>query len=505
MITNSGAGFSRWAVGGGGGSNAQAISRWRDDAIRDFYGTFIYIRDLQNGSVWSAAAAPFDGQPTDYNARFDLEKAEFYRRDGDIETRLEVVVSPEDDAEVRRVTLTNRGSRARRLELTSYAEIALATQSADEAHPAFSKLFVETEYYPNHGSLLASRRPRSASEKRNWAVHVVAVARQNGNTTTTPHPEEYETDRMAFLGRGGSPALPRAMMAGQRLSNTQGAVLDPIFSLRQQVRVEPGMRVQISFVTAAAETKEEALALSDKYHDSTWAERAVRMAATQGRLELRMLDLSLDESMQYQRIFSRMIYPQRSTRPSEATLAKNTKGQQGLWAYAISGDLPIFLVRIADPLEAPLVRQALRAHEFWLRNGFEADLVILNEYPGGYIQPVQDELERMVGASHAHQMMNKPGGVYVKRADTMPDSDRILLNSVARVVLVGSRGSLDAQLDREMPETPASASPLAHRHQSGAATLRHPALTASGLAPRVTALPRPIVLLPRWSRIHNHP
>ncbi len=457
MITNSGAGFSRWAVGAGGGSNAQAITRWRDDAIRDSYGTFIYIRDLQNGSVWSAAAAPFDGQPTDYNARFDLEKAEFYRRDGDVETRLEIVVSPEDDAEVRRVTLTNRGSRARRLELTSYAEIALATQSADEAHPAFSKLFVETEYYPNHGSLLASRRPRSSSEKRNWAVHVVAVARQNGNTTGmlgTPHPEEYETDRMAFLGRGGSPALPRAMMSGQRLSNTQGAVLDPIFSLRQQVRVEPGMRVQISFVTAAAETREDALALSDKYHDSIWAERAVRMAATQGRLELSMLDLSVDESMQYQRIFSRMIYPQRSTRPSEATLAKNTKGQQGLWAYAISGDLPIFLVRIADPLEAPLVRQALRAHEFWLRNGFEADLVILNEYPGGYIQPVQDELEKMVGASHAHQMMNKPGGVYVKRADTMPEADRILLNSVARVVLVGSRGSLDAQLDREMPENP---------------------------------------------------
>jgi cellobiose phosphorylase len=457
MITNSGAGYSRW----GTGSSGLAVTRWRNDWVRDSYGSFIYIRDTQSGAVWSAAAAPFGGEPEGYNARFGLDKAEFFRHElrggGGIETHMEVVVSPEDDAEIRRVTLTNRGSRMRSLDLTSYAEIALAPQGADEAHPAFSKLFIETEYFAGHGALLASRRPRSASEKHSWLIHVVAVSRQDNSTTTalgSPFPEEYETDRMAFLGRGGTPASPRAMMAGQKLSNSEGAVLDPIFSLRQQVRIEPGMRVQVSFVTAAADTKEEAYALSDKYHDPTWTERAMRMALAQARLELRMLDLSVDESMQYQRVFSRMVYPQRATRPSEATLAKNTRGQQVLWAYSISGDLPILLVRIADPTEASLVRQALRAHEFWQRNGFEADLVILNEYPGGYIQPVQDVLEQIVATSHAHQMINKPGGVFVKRADVMPEADLLLLNSVARVVLVGSRGTLDVQLDREIPETP---------------------------------------------------
>jgi cyclic beta-1,2-glucan synthetase len=453
MITNSGAGYSRWGTGNSG----LAVTRWRNDWVRDSYGSFIYVRDRQSGEVWSAAAAPFGGKPRGYNARFGLDKAEFFRRDGDIETHMEVVVSPEDDAEIRRVTLTNRGSRTRVLDLTSYAEIAFAPQPVDEAHPAFSKLFIETEYFGGHGALLASRRPRSAGEKRNWLLHVVAVSRPDGSTTGalgSPFPEEYETDRMAFLGRGGTPSAPRAMMPGQDLSNSEGAVLDPIFSLRQKVRVEPGMRVQVSFVTAASETKEEAYALSDKYHDPTWGERAIRMALVQARLELRMLDLSVDESMEYQRIFSRMIYPQRGTRPSEATLAKNSKGQPGLWAYGISGDFPILLVRIADTTEAPLVSQALHAHEFWQRNGFEADLVILNEYPGGYMQPVQDMLERLVAASHAHQMLNKPGGVYVKRADIMPDADRILLNSVARVVLVGSRGTLAIQLDREIPDTP---------------------------------------------------
>ena len=496
MITNSGAGYSRWGMGGQSArQNPLAVTRWRDDWVRDSWGTFIYIRDTQNGVVWSATAAPFldagdrgsgiggrhnEGRlalrssasdprspipslrtpqlevPTDYRASFGLDKAEFSRRDGEIETHMEVVVSPEDDAEIRRVTLTNRGNRTRELELTSYAEIALAGQSSDEAHPAFSKLFVETEYFADNGALFASRRPRSHSEERRWLVHVVAVSRHDGGTTGAlglPFPEEYETDRLAFLGRGGTPSAPRAMMGETRLGNSEGAVLDPIFSLRQKVRIAPGTRVQVSFVTAAAETKDEAYALSDKYHDSTWAERAVRMALAQARLELRMLDLSVDEAMHYQRIFSRMVYPRRGTRPSEATLAKNNKGQPGLWAYGISGDLPILLVRVADLMEAPLVRQALRAHEFWQRNGFEADLVILNEYPGGYIQPVQDELERLVAASHAHQMINKPGGVYVKRADIMPEGDRILLNTVARVVLVGSRGSLDAQLDREVPDS----------------------------------------------------
>ena len=232
MITNSGAGYSQWGTGG----SALAVTRWRDDWVRDPWGTFIYVRDMGSGAVWSAAAAPFpnaefgmqnaeysDGRsrtqhsalstqhsdvPTGYRASFGLDKAEFFRRDGDIETHMEVVVSPEDDAEVRRVTLTNRGNRTRELELTSYAEIALAGQSADEAHPAFSKLFIETEYFPDNGALFASRRPRSHTEERKWLVHVVAVSRHDDGTTGAlglPFPEEYETDRLAFLGRGGRP------------------------------------------------------------------------------------------------------------------------------------------------------------------------------------------------------------------------------------------------------------------------------------------------------------
>jgi cyclic beta-1,2-glucan synthetase len=252
MMTNSGAGASSWASAG----ETLAVTRWRDDWVRDPWGTFIYLRDLKSGAVWSAAAAPFGGEPPGYLAHFALDKAEYSRSDGGIETHMEVVVSPEDDAEIRRVTLTNHSDQPREIELTSYAEIALAVQSADEAHPAFSKLFVETEYFPDYGALFASRRPRSASDRRNWLVHVVAVSRHKDTTGAlgSPFPEEYETDRMAFLGRGGTPAAPRAMMPGQQLGNTSGAVLDPIFSLRRKVRVAPGASVQVAFVTAAAGT-----------------------------------------------------------------------------------------------------------------------------------------------------------------------------------------------------------------------------------------------------------
>jgi cyclic beta-1,2-glucan synthetase len=454
MVTNSGAGYSR--------AGKLAVTRWREDAVRDPWGTFIYISDPRHETLWSATAAPLGhGRPRNYQASFSLDKAEFHRRDGDIETHTEIVVSPEDNAEVRQITLTNRGIARYELDLTSYAEVVLATPAADDAHPAFSKLFVETEYLPEFGALLATRRPRSASEDRTWLVHVVAVENpgQAGGPFGPSLPEDYQTDRLAFLGRGGSPASPKAIQVpspeyrvpsdvGELDSGSQvGAVLDPIISLRQRVRIGPGARTRLSFITAVAGSREEALTLVDKYHDPAWTERAFRMALTHSRLELRQLDLSSNEALQYQRLFSRMIYPRPGTSPTAEMMARNVKGQPALWAYGITGDLPVLLVRIADPRESRIVRQALRAHQYWQSRGFQADLVVLNEYPGGYVQPVQEELEKLVSASHAHQLLNKPGGVYVKRADIMPDADRILLNTVARVVLIGSRGTLAAQLD----------------------------------------------------------
>ncbi len=445
MLTNSGAGYSSW--------KELAITRWRNDSVLDAYGSFIYIADLHSGKVWSAAAAPLGGQPEEYNASFQFDKVEFRRRDGDIETHTEIVVSPEDDAEVRRVTLTNRGNRLRVLELTSYAEVVLGSQGGDKDAPAFSKLFVETEYSPEYGALLATRRPRSASDPRNWLVHVLSINREGSTTTSvlgSPVPEHYETDRALFLGRGGTPSSPAALKKGHSLNNSAGAVLDPIFSLRQRVRIGPGMRVRVTFTTAAAASREQAVSLIDKYHDPVWSARAMRMALTRERIELRQLGLSGDAAMQYQRLFSRMIYPMRGTRPSAETLARNVKGQQGLWAYGISGDLPLLLVRVSELSEVDIVREALHAHEYWRNKGFKADLVILNEYPGGYIQPVQDELEQIVNSSHARDLLNKTSGVYVKRADIMPEADRILLSSVSRVILIGGRGNLAAQLDRQI-------------------------------------------------------
>ncbi len=440
MITSTGGGYSRLGP--------LALTRWREDPVGEDWGSRIYIRDVSRGAVWAAAAPPAP-DAVGHSVYFRPDKAEFLRRDGDIETQLEIAVSPEDDAEVRRLTLTNRGRAAHTIEVTSYAEVVLAPQPDDESQPAFSKLFVETQYLPAYGALLARRRPRAPDEAPVWLMHLAAVAPESA-PAGGPQAAEYETDRAVFLGRGRSPAAPAALSAP--LQGHVGAVLDPIVSLRKRFRIAPGGRVHLSFVTAAAGEEAQAHALADKYNDYSRTDRAFGLAATQAGLELRHLGITADDAQEYQRLFSAMIYSRAGTRAPAEVMARNTKGQSGLWSYGISGDLPILLVMIADPREVRLVQQALQAHEYWLSHGFQADLVVLDLYPGGYIQPVSDDVGRLVAAGPARGLLNQPGGVHIRHANSLPEADRILLRTVARVTLTGSAGSLARQLDRAAPQ-----------------------------------------------------
>ncbi len=440
MVTNSGGGFSRW--------KSLQVTRWREDTTRDHWGAFCYVRDVRSGEFWATGYQPTALQPQSYSATFSIDKAEFHRLDVGIETHTEIAVSPEEDAEVRRITLTNRSGQTRELEVTSYAEIVLASASADAAHPAFSNLFVQSEFIPEHAALLFTRRPRASDEKLPWAVHVLAVQGE------TPGPVECETDRGRFIGRGRTPASPIVFADSRRLSGSTGTVLDPIASLRQRVRLEPGESCRLSFVTAVAETREAALALSDKYHDPRAAARTLALAWTHSQVELRHLNISAEDAHLFQRLASHALYANRSLRPPAEILQRNVKQQSGLWAYGISGDLPIILVRIAETEEAEIVRQLLHAHEYWRLNGLSIDLVILNEHPSSYAQGLQEYLLNLIRTSPAQGMMDKPGGVFLRRADLMPEEDRYLLFAVARAVLVGRRGSLSQQLSRRVWEAP---------------------------------------------------
>ncbi|HZM90040.1 MAG TPA: glucoamylase family protein [Blastocatellia bacterium] len=434
IITTAGSGYSV--------CKGLAVSRWREDVTRDNWGSFCYLRDLRSGAVWSAGYQPIPGKPQSYEVALAEDKAEFRRSDAGIVTRTEVIVSPEDNTELRSIRVTNNTNRIRDVELTSYTELVLAPGATDAAHPAFSNLFVETEFVPSENGLLATRRRRSPNDEEIWAMHVVIT---DGEIVGAL---QYETDRARFIGRGHSPSNPVAVIEGRPLSNTVGAVLDPIFSLRQRVRVAPGKTVRVTFATAVAHSRDEALRLADKYHNPYAFARESGLAWTKAQVEMRHLQMDADEAHQFQRLAGRLLFSDPSLRPRSHVLELNTGNQSGLWPYGISGDLPIALVRIREEEDLSFVRRLLRGHEYLRLKGLVFDLVVLNDHPPSYAQSLQDELQRIVRMSGSQAFIDKPGGVFLRRSDLIPEPDRILLHAVARVVIVADRGPLEEQLVR---------------------------------------------------------
>jgi cyclic beta-1,2-glucan synthetase len=440
MVTTAGAGYSQC------GENA--VTRWREDVTRDNWGQFIYLRDVRTGAVWSPGHQPVQKRPQTYTVAFSEDKAEFRRTDDGISTRLEIVVSAEDNAEIRRVSLTNNSARAREIELTSYMEVVLATPQADAAHPAFSNLFIETEFIHGENALLAHRRQRSSEDPSVWGIHVVVI---EGDLVGAV---QYETDRGRFLGRGRSPNNPIAVMEARPLSNTIGAVLDPVFSLRRRVRIQPGETVRCAYTTAVAYSREEALALADKYHDPNIFERELRLAWTKSQVQMSHLNVDAEESHLFQRLAARVVYSDPSLRPRPHVLMLNTRAQSSLWAYGISGDLPIMVVRVDKEADLATARTLIRGHEYLHFKGLKVDLVILNDSPTNYLQELHHQLETIVRTSGLQSLMDKPGGVFLRRSDQIPEPDRILLHAVARVVIVADRGSVEDQLERPQVEEP---------------------------------------------------
>jgi len=432
VVTNSG--------GGASFCRGRVVTRHREDATRDPGSQFLYLRDVRSGAVWSATHHPVGGEAEDYLVTFLAEKATFGRRHDGIASHLDVAVSTEDDVEVRRLAVTNHTDRAREIEVTSYAEIVLAPAADDLAHPAFGKLFVETEYLPERTALLCSRRKRAPEEEALWAVHVLSLEGR------TQGPVEWETDRSRFLGRGRSPDDPQAV-DGRSLSGTTGVVLDPVVSLRQRIRLAPGGFVRLSFATGMALSRDTALALAQKYHEPSSAARTFALAFAHAQSALRHLGITGEEALLYERLASRVLYADRSLRAGPETLARSELGQEGLWPHGISGDLPILLVRVVEEDDLPLVREVLQAQEYWRLKGLRADTVILNEHPVGYLDEMHGQLTALLDNGPWRAWNHQPGGAYLLRADRMGEAERLLLAAVARAVLSGDRGDLSAQLE----------------------------------------------------------
>ncbi len=438
MVTNAGGGSSRW--------KDLAVTRWREDGACDNWGTFCYIRDVASREFWATAHQPTLKTPKHFEAVFSEGRAEFHCRDHDYDTHTEIAVSPEDDIELRRIRITNRARTRRAIDVTSYAEVVLAPAVADALHPAFSNLFVQTEILPRQRAILCTRRPRSQGEQAPWMLHMMAVHGAKAGEVS------YETDRMQFIGRANTVADPQAMgvnvgfFTGE-LSNSQGSVLDPIVAIRYRITLDPEETATINLVLGVGETREAALALVEKYQDRRLADRVFDLAWAHAQVLLRQLNAPEADAQLYGRLASSIIYANSSLRADPSVLVKNHRGQSGLWGYAISGDLPIVLLKIEDPANIDLVRQLVQAHAYWRLKGLAVDLVIWNEDQAGYRQLLHDQIMGLIAAGVEANVTDRPGGIFVRPADRIAEEDRILIQTVARVILSDRRGTLEEQIN----------------------------------------------------------
>ncbi|HWA10844.1 MAG TPA: glucoamylase family protein [Opitutaceae bacterium] len=444
VINATGGGYSRW--------REVAVTRWREDPTADAWGTFIYLRDIDSGECWSAAHQPVGRTLKRCESIFTQARAEFRVQQEDLEVHTEICVSPEDDIELRRITVANHGHRTRTLELTTYAEVVLAPPAADAAHPAFSNLFVQTERLAADQGVLCTRRARSEEEHPPWLLHVLAGTAAEGDAVSC------ETDRARFLGRGRTPANPAALDQAGPLSNTTGPVLDPIVALRRVVAVPAGEKVRVDVVLGMTEKREDALALVAKYRNPRMADRAFDLAWTHSQVILRQLNATEAEAQLFGRLAGPLLYAHPAWRAEAGVLLANRRGQSGLWSYGISGDAPIVLLRISHPERMDLVRQLVQAHSYWRMKGLAVELVILNEDNSVYHQPLHDQIVTLVTSGIEAQLLDKAGGIFVRRVEQVPAEDRLLLQAVARIVLIDENGSLADQLGRR--EAPAPAIPM---------------------------------------------
>ncbi|MFL9923343.1 glucoamylase family protein [Herbaspirillum lusitanum] len=434
MMTSAGGGYSRW--------NGLAVTRWREDATRDNWGAFCYVRDVESSRFWSAGLQPSMTPPDNYEVIFSEGRAEFRRSDEHFDMHMEVVVSPEDDIELRRTRITNRSRVRRTIEVTTYAEVVLAAAAADASHPAFSNLFVQTEIDRARQAILCTRRPRSVSDQMPWMFHLMASHGAKVDAVS------YETDRLKFIGRGRTTAAPQAMREAGPLSDSAGSVLDPIVAIRYRITLEAEQAVTVDIVTGVAASRETCVELIGKYQDRHMADRVVELSWTHNQVGLRQLNASEADAQLYGRLASSVIYVNPLLRADAAILARNQRGQSALWSYAISGDLPIVLLQIKDLDNIELVRQLVQAHAYWRSKGLAVDLVIWNEDHAGYRQVLQEQIMGLISSVTGAHAIDRPGGIFVRLLEQISDEDRVLFQSVARIILSDSRGSLAEQLNR---------------------------------------------------------
>lgn len=460
LISNSGSGYSSWMD--------VDLTRWQPDRVLDDAGVWIYLQERTGGNgrgesaygaPWSATLQPAAGDSSEHQVTFFAHMAALRCTHRGILSNTEVTVAPDDPVEIRRVHLSNTTNRPRGLRLTSYGEVILAPQASDARHPAFNKLFIQCEFVPELNLQIFRRRTRSEKETPVFLGHMIVVAPGSlaspgaaiySREATVPiiqrRSAAHEASRAAFIGRNGDHRRPAALLSAEYLTGSSGATLDPIFSLGQELTLPAHGSARLAWLTFAGRSREEVVALASRYRDWTLIDRVFHQADAAAQTWMGSQNIDGQILRSSLRVLSALIYPSTQSRAAAEILAQNTLGQPGLWRFGISGDYPIILVEIEDAGQLELVREVLVVHRFLRSRRQMVDVVILNHQQTNYGAQLNSMLYRLVSRVNSEQWLNQRGGIFILYADQMLPEERVLLNSAARLVLKGARGTLEAQL-----------------------------------------------------------
>ena len=435
MLTATGSGYSRW--------NGMSVARWKPDPTEDRWGQFLFLRDTATGEWWSATSEPRRAEGETSKAIFSDERAEFHKTIGDFTSTVECIVATEHDAEGRRLTLLNMGTEDRFIEVTSYMEPVLASEDDDNAHPVFSRMFVRTEIGKRGDVIRAWRNKRNPGDPDMVIAHLAA------DNAGSARPTEFETDRRKFLGRGRTLAEAAAFDPGATLSGTDGFTLDPILSLRRVVRVPAGKKVSVIFWTIAAPKREELDQAIERYRHPDAFQAELTQAWTRTQVQMRHLGVSSQDAAAFQHLARYLIYPDMQLRADQAMIQASMQPQSSLWPSAISGDFPIFTLRINDDADMAVAKEAMSAQEYLRSRGVISDLVIFNERAASYAQEMQHAIEYLSeNARRLGQQEGQRQHVFSLRRDILDETASEGLVAASRVVLHARNGKISDQLNR---------------------------------------------------------
>lgn len=436
MITSNGGGYSK--------NGNMMMYRWKGDSTSDDSGMFFYIKNLNSNDYWSAAYEPCRKCGEEYKAELSLDKAKFYRKDGSIETQMEAVISIDKNLEIRKLTLSNSGDSGRSLEITSYMEIILTSFEADAVHPAFSNLFVQTEYDKNNNILIGSRRGRSKNDNIPYVFHKVLINGESEGDIT------YETSRINFIGRNRDLKSPYVMENNKTLENTVGTVLDPIMSLRVRVRLEPGETKEVYYILGNAASRDDIIEICNDISNTSILERNFEKYTSKVQMELNELKIKGLEANIFQKLSSSILFLEESRENREKYIKNISKHQRDLWAYGISGDLPIIMLKVRSEDDSNLISNIIKFHRYIANNGLRSDLLIYNDEMSSYEEPLQKNIMNIITILNEGSFINSSGGIFIYNKASMDESMRDFIIGICRVYIDSEKGNSLDKIEEEM-------------------------------------------------------